>query len=142
MDWNDRKAMVELLEQIIPLDSIKYYTRSGDVAVSLGDIARKYYEHNDSVQCTNLKTNTVKCRENGKFISRDADYVNTHNIEPMIHRVQDANEDGVLVPNINDYDRLDNLTSKVADALTRDERAFFRKVLDEQKRATHRMTIV
>lgn len=137
MDWNDTKAMVELLEQIIPTDSIKYYTRTGDIAVSLGDIARKYYEHNDSVQCTNLKTNTVKCRENGKFISRDADYVNAHNIEPMIHKVQDANYEGVSVPNIADYNRLDNLTRQ--DKLTRDDRVFLRKVLDEQKRAMHRM---
>ena len=139
MDWNDTRAMVELLEQIIPLESIKYYTRTGDVAVSLGDIARKYYEHNDSVQCTNLKTNTVKCRENGKFISRDADYVNTQNIEPMIHRVQDATYDGVLVPNIDDYDKLDRLTRQ--DKLTKEERSFLRKVLDEQKRAMHRTTI-
>ena len=51
----------------------------------------------------------MKCRENGKFISRDEDYVNTHNLEPMIHRVQDAKNDGVLVPNIYDYKKLDNL---------------------------------
>lgn len=142
MDWNDREAMMELLEQIIPLDSIKHYTRTGDVAVSLGDIARKYYEHTDSVRCTNLKTNTVKCRENGKFITRDADYVNAHNIETMIHRVQDASDEGVLVPNIDEYGRLDGLIRQDIGALSRDERGFLKKVFDEQKRASHRVTVV
>ena len=142
MDWNDREAMMELLEQIIPLDSIKHYTRTGDVAVSLGDIARKYYEHTDSVRCTNLKTNTVRCRENGKFITRDADYVNAHNIETMIHRVQDASDEGVLVPNIDEYGRLDGLIRQDIGALSRDERGFLKKVFDEQKRASHRVTVV
>lgn len=140
IDWNDRRGMMELLERIVPLNSIKHYTRTGNVAVSLGDIARKYYEHNDSVRCTNLKSNTVRCRENGRFISRDADYVNTHNIEPIIHRVQDASDGGVMVPNIDEYNRLDKITRKDANALTRDDRVFLRKVLDEQKRATHRTT--
>lgn len=137
MDWNDMHAMRKLLDQLIPLGDIKKYTKTGNVAMSLGDIARVYYSHNDSIEYSNIKSKTMKCRENGVFVSRDADYVNIHNIEPMIHRVQDADDVGHEIPNIDDYGRLDRLTRLDDKMLTREDREFIRMVLDEQKRATH-----
>lgn len=136
MDWNDTRAIRRLLAHLIPLSDIKKYTKTGDVSVSMGDIARMYYTHNDSVDFANTRVKDVRCRENGAFVTRDSDYVIRHVIEPMIHRVQDACDVGIEIPNIDEYGRLDRLLRLDAGHMSREDREFVRKVLEEQRRAT------
>jgi hypothetical protein len=137
IDWNDLRGMRELLEQLLSPEQIQRMTRSGDVAISLGNIARVYYSHTDSVVCTNLRSNTLKCRENGIVVSHNADYVNSYNIEPMIHRVQDTDELGHKIPNIDEYNKLDQLTRTPVPKLTKEQKMFLKSVMEEQKNATY-----
>ena len=137
IDWNDSKSMRELLERLLTPEQIQRMTRTGDVAISLGNIARVYYSHTDSVVCTNLRSNMMRCRENGTIVSHNADYVSYHNIEPIIHRVQDTDELGHKIPNIDDYNMLDQLTRVPVPDLTKNQKIFLKSVMDEQKNASY-----
>lgn len=137
IDWNDLRGMRELLEQLLTPEQIQNMTRTGDVAISLGNIARVYYSHTDSVVCTNLRSNIMRCRENGTVVSHNADYVSSCNIEPMIHRVQDTDDMGHKIPNIDEYHMLDRLTRVSHMSLSKEQKIFLKNVMDEQKNATY-----
>lgn len=137
IDWNDSMGMREILVQLLPPEKVIRLTRNGDVANSLGNIARVFYSHTDSVICTNLRSNILKCRENGIIVSKNADFVSSQNIEPMIHRVQETDELGLKIPNIDEYNRLDRLTRIPYSDLTKEQKILLRNVLDEQKAATY-----
>ena len=136
-DWNDLKGMYKLMDYIMTPEQIQDMTKTGDVAVSLSNIARTYYSYTCSVICTNVRSNTVQCKENGTFVCHNVEYVSLHNIEPMIHKVQDTKVIGYNILNIDEYNRLDQITRIPSLELTKEQKVLLKRVMDEQKNAAY-----